>query len=230
MTLFGYADPARAIESGRRSLDRWWGYPWYDPAGDDLERIDVSQPWWFDWFPDWQGLSMGRWPNNLLEWLAWIVIAACLALLVWVLVRAYRSRGRNAGITNRRSATDEDAADQRRRIEALPLPSAGRQLDFLAEAERHYREGRYGTATAYLFSYQLIQLDRHRRLHLARGKTNRQYLRELGSGTALGGLLKQTMIAFEDAFFGHHEIDRIRFESCWSRLGEFESLAAEGRG
>jgi hypothetical protein len=36
------------------------------------------------------------------------------------------------------------------------------------------------------------------------------------------------MIAFEDVFFGDHPLERARFESCWLRLGEFETLIADG--
>ena len=41
------------------------------------------------------------------------------------------------------------------------------------------------------------------------------------------GLIEQTMVTFEEAFFGNRAIDRVRFESCWTRLGEFETLAGE---
>lgn len=223
----GSLDPDQAVEAGRRSLDHWWRYPWYDRAADDLNRIDVAPPWWLDWLPDWQGFQLGSWPNNMLEWVAWIVIAAALGLLVWLLVRTYRAR---RGIGFQRSGRDlpgTNPADERRRIEALPLPADRRQIDLLAEAERYYRDGHYGMAIVYLFSYQLVQLDRHRLIHLTKGKTNRQYLRELGRRTPLRRLLEQSMIAFEDVFFGHHTMDRLRFESCWSRLDEFEALAAE---
>ncbi len=230
MILFGTVEPADAVRFGRESLDRWWGYPWYDPGADSLHRIDVSKPWWFDWIPDWQSFQIGRWPNDLLEWAAWIGLAVGLGLLIWALVRTYRSRSRNALAGGRRTPAGSDSADERRRVDALPIPAAGSDVDFLSEADRYYREGHYGTAVLYLFSYQLIQLDRHQRIRLARGKTNRQYLRELGARTALGRLLEQTMIAFEDVFFGQHAIDRTRFEACWSRLGEFESLAAEAAG
>jgi hypothetical protein len=37
------------------------------------------------------------------------------------------------------------------------------------------------------------------------------------------------MVAFEDVFFGNHPLDRNRFESCWTRLDEFEALAAQGQ-
>ena len=35
------------------------------------------------------------------------------------------------------------------------------------------------------------------------------------------------MVAFEDVFFGNRQLPRGRFESCWTRLEEFETLAAE---
>ena len=34
-------------------------------------------------------------------------------------------------------------------------------------------------------------------------------------------LLRVTMLAFEDVFFGNHPLERGRFESCWSRLDAF---------
>jgi hypothetical protein len=63
---------------------------------------------------------------------------------------------------------------------------------------------------------------------LSKGKTNRQYLREVGHRAPLRQLVEQTMVAFEDAFFGRHSLDQTRFESCWFRVGEFEKLNAEG--
>ena len=53
-------------------------------------------------------------------------------------------------------------------------------MDLLAEARRHYQAGNYGAAIVYLFSFQLVQLDRRQIIQLAKGKTNRQYLREVG--------------------------------------------------
>jgi hypothetical protein len=108
--------------------------------------------------------------------------------------------------------------------------AAGR-LDLLAEARRHYEAGNYGAAIVYLFSFQLVQLDRRQIIRLARGKTNRQYLREVGPRISLRKLVEQTMVAFEDVFFGNRQLRRDRFESCWARLEEFETLAAaEGLG
>ncbi len=228
--VFGYMDPREAVEAGRGGLDHWWRYPWYDRAADGLERIDVAPPWWLSWLPDWQSAGLSSWPNNLLEWLAWIVIAAVLIWLAWLLVRTYRARRKAGMIGGRDGRTAVNPADEQRRADALPFPAPQRQVDFLVEAERCYREGDYGTAVLYLFGYQLIQLDRHQLIRLTKGKTNRQYLRELGRRAPLRRLVEQTMVAFEDVLFGHYTLDRARFESCWFRLDEFEFLAAEADG
>ena len=73
----------------------------------------------------------------------------------------------------------------------------------------------------YLFSYELVQLDRQHLIRLAKGKTNRQYLRELRQRPPLQAILEPTMIAFEDAFFGRKTLSRERFENCWQRVEEF---------
>ena len=64
-----------------------------------------------------------------------------------------------------------------------------------------WNEGRFGEAILCLFGYQLVELDKHQRIRLAKGKTNRQYLREMGSGGRLRRIVEQTMVAFEDFFF-----------------------------
>jgi len=166
-------------------------------------------------------------PHTLLQWVTWSVIALVLGAMIFLLVRAFRERGKGAGgsaLGISKSGADEDS----RRVEALPLATVRRQADLVAEAEQEYRLGNYGQAIIYLFSYQLLQLDKRQLIHLSRGKTNRQYLRELSSRKALRRLVEQTMVVFEEAFFGQHTIDRCRFESCWTQLNEFEVLAAEG--
>ena len=36
------------------------------------------------------------------------------------------------------------------------------------------------------------------------------------------GILENAMIAFEDVFFGHHTLERERFEACWRQVGAFQ--------
>ena len=100
--------------------------------------------------------------------------------------------------------------------------------------DKYYQAGNYADAIIYLFSYQLMQLDRNRWIRLAKGKTNRQYLREIRkrrhreAAMDLQELSKETMVMFEDSFFGHHALDQQRFESSWNRLDEFHAWVVAG--
>ena len=228
----GPADPNESVVAGREALDRWWStYPWYDAQTDGVARIDVSPPWYlkWDWFWDafdfsWSG-SIGS--MSWLEWAAWITVILLLIVLVYLLVRAFLMRQPDPlGSAARAGESDADA--ERRRVEALPLGKRRSRSNFLAEARRCYQEGDYREAIIYLFSHQLVYLDKNQLIRLAKGKTNRQYLRELGRRTAVRRRLEETMLVFEDVFFGNYSIDRARFETCWFRLGDFESLVVEG--
>jgi len=222
--LVGATDPDAAVSSARKALSPWSdGYPWYDSRADGVRPVDVSKRWYENLEP--LNFDPGTW---WLRPLAWSVLAILAAVLVYFLVSAYRKRRRvGEDLAGEEVDLDDEQADERRR-EALPLTTAPRRGDLLAEARRLYQEGRYAEAILYLFSYQLFQLDKQRRIHLAKGKTNRQYLREVGPASPLRRLVEPTMIAFEDVFFGHRAIERGRFESCWLRLPEFEALAREG--
>jgi hypothetical protein len=213
------ADADAAVKSGRKSLDHWFRYPWYDSLSDEVHRIDVPPPraQAASWDP-------GIW-EDLLIWIVWIALGLLLGFVVYLLARVYlHRRGRAAdGTTPVRNKADAD------RIESLPFPVRTGQWDLLEEARGQYHQDDFAQAIVYLFSYQLVQLDKQQRIRLARGKTNRQYLREIGAPTPLGRLLEQTMVAFEEVFFGNRVLDRGRFESCWSRLDEFQSLAGIGK-
>jgi hypothetical protein len=108
------------------------------------------------------------------------------------------------------------------RVEALPFHVRAAKGDFLTEAGRLYDAARYSEAIVYLFSYELVELDRHHVIRLAKGKTNRQYVRETRQRPLLRAVLETTMIAFEDAFFGNKTLSREDFERSWHRLNEFQ--------
>lgn len=221
------AATAPAIEQGREALNQsWFTPPWYDSERDSVKRITVKPEWdfWEGWdFSGWDLTQWGLPDMSLLEWLAWIVVSLLLAAISYVLVRAWLQR--DANVTGRSSASSaqEDEADEAR-VEALPFQVARRASDFLAEADRYRRAGNFREAIIYLFSHQLVSLDRRQRIRLTKGKTNRQYLRELSRQVALRSLVEETMVTFEDVFFGDHPLDAAGFERCWKRLGEFDQL------
>lgn len=233
LLLRAQADPDPSVTAGREALAKWqWParYPWYDSTQDTVARIDVSKPWYERWNLDWFGdgsssSSFRLFSMSSMQWVAWIVLAVLIGVLIYVLFRTYRQSEQRAA-AEAAAAKKSAAADERRRTEALPLEGRKRS-DFLTEATRCYQQGSYGEAIIYLFSHQLVELDKHELIHLAKGKTNRQYLRELRRRRPLCSLMQQTTVAFEDVFFGHHPLDRPRFEACWSRLDEFSSLVAE---
>ena len=220
-----------AIDAGADALESYPSFPWYDGDGDSVQRIDVEPPkdlknrhsrWQFkplNW-------SFPPWLMKLLEVLVWIVIALLLTLLVYFMVRTFMAR--EGGFTGDAESSSIELTGDVDRVEALPFQIKRPQSDLLSEARRHYEEGQYGEAIIYLYSYQLVQLDKHHVIRLTKGKTNRQYLREVRRRSSLVGVMEQTMIAFEDVFFGDHELDKAQFERCWNRLDEFqEQLEAE---
>ncbi|MHC4179233.1 MAG: DUF4129 domain-containing protein [Planctomycetota bacterium] len=195
---------------------------------------DWNLSWLWDWLRGWNWRSLLKMPATFWGWFGRIGLVVLVGVLMYVLVWAIRKWGRflpgsaaREGKSKTPRSGDQQDAD---RIEALPFPVRSGRLDLLGETRRHYQKGDYRQAIIYLFSFQLVRLDRQQIIRLTKGKTNRQYLREVGPRSALGRLVEQTMVVFEDVFFGNRRLDRTRFESCWSRLDEFESLAAEGVG
>ena len=90
-----------------------------------------------------------------------------------------------------------------------------------------YEQGQFGDAIVLLFGYQLLKLDKSQLIRVLKGKTNRQYVREVGrheGQSRLREMLTQTMVTFEDYFFGNHPMTREKFESCWRLLDEFHSI------
>ena len=216
-----YEDPQDAIDAGAKALRPSHSYPWYDAAKDGLQRVEVRTPEKPNYF------HVSPATNSLIYFAAIVVLAVALAGVLFLLLRAM-------GLRKPAPMHDEPPAiGEAQRIEALPYPVARAApgvgwLSLLDQARHFYQAGNYAAAMLYLFSHQLVQLDRRQIIRLAKGKTNRQYLREVGQAAVLRQLVGQTLVAFEDVFFGHHDIDRQRFEACWTRLPEFDSLLARG--
>ena len=223
-----------ARQSGAEALRESARFPWYDADQDQVKPIEVSAPtappqarnWefdgsWFDW--DWNNGSLigtGIW--DVLQVFAYVLIGIVLLFLIY---HALKFMGLLSPRDNDSGDFDETTSlTNTQRIENLPFPVANSKTDLLAEAKRLYQMGKYDDAIVYLFSYQLVKLDESQYIRLSRGKTNRQYLGELRERHGLHSMVSRTMIAFEDMFFGHHPLERDRFESCWSQLDEFHRM------
>jgi hypothetical protein len=228
----GAIAPEAAVDAGREALHGRTDYPWYDAEKDTVRRLEVAPPK-TDELPNRQS----RWsakaspPNAsttatrssggiMASVLQALGISLLVALLVAIAVLIARAALRQEAAGEPGAAVVETSHDVDR-VENLPFQVRRPTGDFLSEAERLYQAGEYSEAIIYLFSYQLVQLDRSHVIRLAKGKTNRQYLREMRNRPALRGMLEGTMVAFEDVFFGHHPLDREQFEACWKQLDAF---------
>lgn len=224
-------DPEEAVASGREALQGRTYYPWYDAQADDVRRVEVTPPkpppgprnrnW--TW-PQWKGFdwSLGDIFWRVLQVIFWALIIALFVWLIVALSRVFLGR-ESAGAAASDEAQNIEMGLEADRIEHLPFDVRRPQSDLLAEARRLYEQGEYSQAVIYYFSYLLVELDRRQVIRLTRGKTNRQYLREVRrQRQEVAGLVERTMVAFEDVFFGDHDLERERFESCWSGLDEFQ--------
>jgi hypothetical protein len=226
-------DGETAVQAGQDALNEGADFPWYDADSDSIRRIEVqtaeepaahrNSTWQAG--PQQASTASSRAMGassllaGLLQTIIWGGLLLLLALVIAFLVRAFinaepiQDDGLQRVVDDTRS--EEDL------IESLPFDLGRPQTNLLGEARRHYEQGAYREAIIYLFSYQLVRLDQHHLIRLTRGKTNRQYLGEVASQPRLQKMLGRTMVAFEDVFFGEHNLDRERFEDCWFRLDDF---------
>ena len=228
-------DDSQAVQAAHDRLSR---APWYDADTGRVRptRVPPRAPppkirnW--EWKPSTTPGGSSRFAE-VVAVLVWIGLVIALTVLVALFIHAFRQRTRRQpgaiGLNARQGGVARDVD----RVEKLPIAVRRPQSDLLGEARRYYEAGNYVEAIIYLFSYQLVHLDRHDVVRLAKGKTNRQYLREMKSHDRIVGVVSDTMLVFEDVFFGSHDLDRSRFEVCWRQLDQFhqdvQNVAATGR-
>lgn len=111
---------------------------------------------------------------------------------------------------------------EKAKLQDLPFEVEQTMFGLLGEAERYRAAGDYSKAIVYLFSHALVEMDGARCIRLARGKTNRAYLRELRDEESLRGFTNQLVSAFEYAFFGKHILSQEAFETIWQQVPAFD--------
>jgi hypothetical protein len=102
--------------------------------------------------------------------------------------------------------------------------------NFREAAERAYRSGDLRRAIIYLFSHVLVSLDQKGHIRLRKGKTNREYLREIRGKRGLAKYYQRVMVPFEETFFGDYQLELDEFENCWSQLDQFQEDIVEVSG
>lgn len=230
---------ALAEDTGLESLKRQT-LPWYDAAKEQVKPIELTprdEPHselrgtipekkpasknnglrdFFDGiFGDWSG-DWGSTLSNLLYWLLWIAVGVGLVILViWVV--------RNVDI--RQPMLSEDAEPVRSRAQSvaqLPFQIDTKDDDFRSLARKAVETGDHRRAIICLFSHVLVSLDQHDLIRLKKGKTNRQYLRELSANRELSNYYADVMLPFEATFFGDKDPEPSQLDRCWNGLPKFE--------
>jgi hypothetical protein len=214
-------DEDAAVSAGARALDSWWDYPWYDDQADDVRRVNLrakaapsapAQP---------TTTATGSRGGDL-EWLGWLLIIVLVMAVMLILLRIFRNRDPRRSASRRASLVGEAARIDR--LEELPFQLEPQSDDPLTAARRAYEQGDYDRAIVLLYSHQLLELDRRDAIRLTKGKTNRQYLRELRTRPEMAALFATSLVAFEDVFFGGHALTREQFERCWQHANHLLSV------
>ncbi len=237
MTIFAStascADDREVIQRSTNSI-------WYDteqgsikPSGTAKKALDVSDrhdavaspdlpyDWsWLDWFTtdlsDFFTWIFSGWKIVLI--LFFLILIFTIAYIIW----QYTDFGARYSPT-RRKTTKAALEREAVKIQDLPFEIEQSLLGLLGQAERHRAAGDYSRAIAYLYSHVLVTLDEARCIRLAKGKTNRMYMRELKDREAIRGFANQLVTVFEFTFFGKHQLDAPTFDSIWNQLATFES-------
>ena len=232
-----------AVEAAAEGLRREASFPWYDTEKDELRPLTLREKAEPKEAKEWAAQppktkkpsSKKRWNWGGGNWnflgglsifmqvAVYGFLIALLVLSIYFLVNSEAIQGFFSSTETEEEGEGETITDEQR-MENLPFDVRRPRSDLLSEARRMYDLGRYGDAIVYLFSYQLLQLDKNQWIRLTKGKTNRQYLNEVRKRRDLRSILAKTMVPFEDFFFGHYQIERERFESCWSQMDEFHRL------
>jgi hypothetical protein len=235
----------QAIEAAQEGLQKSARFPWYDAKQDnlrDVRAVELSTDDSKTRKEGWQatakptktqkaapgpalttgGGAWGNWFSVSMQTLAIILFAVLIVTLIIIAVRYFLQEEELvlAGAGNAKLNVNE-AEQNARRVENLPFQAPVQKGDHLSEAQRYYEAGDFGRAMVYLYAYQLMQLDRHQFIQLTKGKTNRQYLREINRDPLLRNIVELAMIGFEDVFFGNHPISREQFEASWQQVAEF---------
>lgn len=215
-----------SVEAGKQALESRRELPWYDTEQDELQPIDVQpRPDDLKRQSDWSATPQANRPRGrlspllvtILRALAWIALSLLVAAIIWALVWA----AMRAEKTKLPQLEVHEAEVGESRLEELPVEVSPQITDLLGAARAFYESGDLGKAIIYAFAHQLVELDKHHLIQLTKGKTNRQYIGELRAHPRFIELLTPIMLAFEDVFFGHHEISLQRFQACWEVLSQF---------
>ena len=152
-----------------------------------------------------------------------IAAVALIGLLVWVIMNSRIEMELGSDDISR---PDRSIAES---IRHLPFEMDVAKGNFRQQAQAAYQSGNFRMALIYLFSHVLVTLDQAKLVRLKKGKTNRQYLRELSDSPPLASYYGDVMVPFEQTFFGDYPVTKDVFDNCWRGLDDFQSTVQAAR-
>ena len=159
-----------------------------------------------------------------LFYIFWVIaVVALIGLVIWIIMN---SRVEIKSGTDDISRPDRSIAES---IRHLPFEMEVSQGDFRQQAQTAYQSGDFRRALILLFSHVLVTLDQVKLIRLEKGKTNRQYLRQLSDHPLLVGYYGDVMVPFEQTFFGDYPVTKEVFDQCWQGLDDFQSTVERTR-
>ena len=169
------------------------------------------------------GFTLG----NLLGWVLLVVLMiGIIGAIAYVMSRAELQFGGNADANSDSAKDGLPDAQMLERIKHLPPELRRTDVNLRTECERLMKENRFDQAIILLLGHQLLLLDQNGLLRLNRGKTNGRYVRETRSHDPQSAAwLRETADAFEQSYFGRHDIPQLAFQQLWRQNEELETTA-----
>lgn len=209
--------PGVQLETGSASADR--------AQADLVVSSGNSSNWNFEWpewllnFFSWVGDFFSIWGLN--GWIVLLLVLGIIFLAVIFYLLARTDWGRGITARSQRTARRRKAVAK----EELPfeLEVAHLSVDGLwQQATKAKQQGDFRHALMFLYSYLLVELDAHQLIRLSRGKTNRDYGRELNGATSIHSCFMSTMEAFERVFFGRVHLESEQVDELFNQVGRLE--------
>ncbi len=194
---------------------------WYDSVADDWKRIEAKAP----------EQPTRRMPNNdvvaqLFTYIMLTVVIIAAAILIYLLVKNFQTEASVPLSEVKKSAVARAVAD----LSALPFTDEeiGNPEEALEKAKR---QKNWRRAIAISYALHLAELDHGGVLTVARGTTNKGYLRVVEKWTSTAqprkpvqDILTDTIATFERTWFGHHDANESMFEVIEKERERFNKI------
>lgn len=222
---------ANAAEEGRDSLRSSYDYPWYDVANDSTRGLALPPDQTVAPKPPPPPTPVTYGSNTSsgdFQYLWWFLLVVVVLIILWLIIRTMQQRDPEwqAAKARPQPGTLTSVA----RLTDLPIELSPRVTNMQDEARRLAGIGNYSLAIVYLYSHMLVRLTEARRIQLSKGKTNRQYLRELRSDPELWKFFSRAIGQFEQSYFGNHPPSPAMFDALLHDWQPWETELSRASG